>query len=158
MYLCLQFQSHRLNIRVQRSLLSLMSLLGLWRTLEVPDWGFITWTIYEWVIYVRMYSCLKFQSHRLNIRVPRTLLSLMSSLRLWRTLEVPDWGFITRTVYAWVIYFLMYLGLKFQSYRLNTRMQRTLLSLMSLLGLWRTLEVPDWNFLEPVRYHLDSFS
>ena len=100
------------------------------------DWGFINWNLYALVINVLMYICLKFQSHRLNIIVPRTLLYLLG---LWRTLEVPDWIFITWTIYEWVIYVLMYLCLKLQSHRLNIRMQRTLLSLLSSLGLWRTL-------------------
>ena len=129
-----------------------LTLLGLWRTL---DWGFINWKLYAWVINVPMYICLTFQSHILNIRVQRTILSLMSSLGLWMTLELPDWSCITWKVYKWVIYIFMYLFLKFQSHILNIRVQRTLLSAISLFGFWRKLEVLDWNFL-PEKYKYGS--
>ena len=90
-----------------RTLKSLKSYLWFWRTLEFTDSGFIIWKVYEWVIDLLMYICFKFESTRLNIRVPRTLLSLLSLLRLWRTLEVPDWSFdLADICWAWFLSFI----------------------------------------------------
>ena len=78
---------------MQRTLMSSMSGLGLWRTLEVPDSGLES---SEWFIYVQLPKknlCNKFQLPTLSFKVPRTVMYLLSGFGLWRMLEVPDWGF-----------------------------------------------------------------
>ena len=47
--------------------------LGIWRTLEVPDWGFGSWLWWGWV-----YLCSKIMLSTLNRKVQRTLMSLKS--------------------------------------------------------------------------------
>ena len=41
---------------------------------------------------------------------------------------------------------------EFQPLPLSLKMQRTLMSLWSELGLWTTLEVPDWGFKSRSRF------
>ena len=55
--------------------------LELWRTLEVPDWCFGSWSWWGQVSNVPNNICSEIQLSILNLKV------------LWRTLEVPDWGF-----------------------------------------------------------------
>ena len=94
---CSKFLSPRIEFKVQRTLLSLMSSLELWRTLEVPDWSLMTWTWYGSSKGVSNNFCAKFHSSGTKIKVQITLFSL----ELWRILEVPDRTLMTRTWYGW---------------------------------------------------------
>ena len=72
--------------------MSLLSGLGLWRMLEVPDWWLEFESRYKNVQLPKMNVSSKFQSPTLSLKVQRTLMSLLSELGLWKMLEVPDWG------------------------------------------------------------------
>ena len=50
--------------------------LGFWRTLEVPNWGFGSWSWWGWVYNVPNYLCSEIQLSTLNKKVQRTLMSL----------------------------------------------------------------------------------
>ena len=52
--------------------------LGIWRTLEVPDWGFGSWSWWGWVQDVPNYLCSQIQLSTLNKKVQRTLMSSKS--------------------------------------------------------------------------------
>ena len=69
-------------------------------------------------------------------------------LGIWRTLEVPDWGILSRSGWGWVYNVPNYLCFEIQLSTLNKKVQRTLMSLKSwsFVGLWRFLtgvSVPD---------------
>ena len=52
--------------------------LWFWRTLEVPEWGFGSWSWWWWVYNVPKYLCSEIQLSTLNKKVQRTLMSLKS--------------------------------------------------------------------------------
>ena len=66
--------------------------MGLWRTLEVPDWSFASWYLlwYRHRYLVEPYS--KFWSTSWFWRCKEHPCTLSHHLGLWRTLEVPDLG------------------------------------------------------------------
>ena len=145
MYLNKKNWSFGKTLKVSRIILFFMSLM----TLNYQKQGYVTWKVWGGIKNVPMYLCLKFQSSGMNERVSRTLLSFMASF-LWLswTLKVPDWGCITWKVCGWLKKVSMYLDFKFQPFGNTKMVSRTLLSLMSsLLGLWRTLEVPGSGFI-----------
>ena len=80
--------------------------LGLWRTLEVPDWGLASWYWFgygHWSLVLHMPN---FGSLSWFWRCKEHPCPLSPHLGLWRTLEVPDWGF---TSWSWFWYCHWYL-------------------------------------------------
>ena len=73
-------------------------------------------------------------------------------IEFWRLLEVPDWGFESSSRYKYDQLPKKNLGTKFQLPTLIFKVQRTLRSLLSGLGLWRMLDVPDWGLDSSSRY------
>ena len=125
--------------------MSLLSWLGIWRTLEVPDWDLDSSSRYKHVKVPKKNLCSKFQLPTSSFNMQRTLMSLLSLLGLWRSLEVLDWGSESSLRYKYVQLPQKNLYTKFHPPILSFKVQRTLMSLLSGLGLWRTLEVPDWS-------------
>ena len=52
--------------------------LGIWRTLDVPDWGFGSTSEWGWVYNVPKYLCSEIQVSTLNKKVKKTLMSSKS--------------------------------------------------------------------------------
>ena len=52
--------------------------LGIWRTLEVPDWGFSSWSWWRWISNLPNYLCFEIRLSTLNKKVQRTPISLKS--------------------------------------------------------------------------------
>ena len=143
-----EFQLSILNLRVQRSPLSSKSWLELWWTLEVPDWGLGSWSWWGCVYDLSTDPYTKFELSKLKLKVQRSLLSSKTWLELWRTLEIPDWGFSSSPWWGCVFRGPMDIYTKFQLSWLSLKVQRSLLSSKpSWLELWKTLEFPDWGFI-----------
>ena len=67
-------------------------------------------------------------------------------------LEVPDWRLESSSRYKSVQLPKKNVCTKFQLPTLSFKVQRTLVSLLSRLGLSRTLEAPDWGLESSSRY------
>ena len=65
--------------------------LGLWRTLEVPDWGLASWSWFGYGHLSLTHPRSEFWFSILNLKVQRTASPLIPNLGLWRMLEVPNW-------------------------------------------------------------------
>ena len=63
--------------------------LGLLRTLELPDWGFASWSWFEYSHWSWLWMC---KEHPCP---------LSPHLGLWRMLEVPDWGFASWSCFGY---------------------------------------------------------
>ena len=86
--LCTQFQVPTLSFKVQRTLRSLLSRLGLWRMLEVPDWGLESSLRYRYVQLPRKNLYAIFQLPTLSFQMQRILMSFLSWLGLWGMMGV----------------------------------------------------------------------
>ena len=87
-----EFWLFNLILKVQRTSCPLSPHMGLWRTLEVPDWGLASWSWFGYGHYSLIYTWSKFWLSILILKVKRTSMSFKSNLGLWRMLWVPDWG------------------------------------------------------------------
>ena len=127
MYHVFKFQESQINIKVSRTLMSFMALLlGLQRSMEVPDWSFIASKVHRWFRNVPKNLSLKNLPSMINIRVSRTLLSFMSSLlRVLKDTGVSWMGFPNRKVLGWLRNVPMYLCFKFQLSRITIKVSRT---------------------------------
>ena len=115
--------------------MSLLSEFMLWRLLEIPGWGLKYSSMYEYDQLPKNNPCTKFQFPVLIFKVQRTLMSLLSALGLWRTLKVPDWGLESSLRYKYVQLAEKNLYTKFQHPTLILKVQRTLMTLLSILAL-----------------------
>ena len=97
---------------------------GLWYT-HIPNFGSLSW----------FWRC---KEHPCP---------LSPHLGLWRTLEVPDWGLAYWCWFGYGHWFLYTLDLSFGSLSWLWRCKEHPCSLSPDSGLWRMLEVPDWNFV-----------
>ena len=57
---------------------SLSHHLGLWRMLEVPDWGLVSWSWFEYGHWILMHQCSHFWLSVLIFKVQRTYMSVKS--------------------------------------------------------------------------------
>ena len=92
--------------------------------LEVPDWGF---------------------GSLFDLDIVTSPCPFSPLLDLWRTLEVPDWGLGSWSWFGYGHWSLMHPWSKYLDFLLILKVQRTYMSFKYFLGLWRTLEVPDWG-------------
>ena len=115
--------------------------------MDVPDLGWESLTRYKYVQLPKTNLCTKYQLPILSFKMQRTLMSSLSGFGLWRMLEVPDWGSETLLRYKHVQIPKNNLCTKFQLPTLSFKVQRNLMSLLSELGLWRTLGflIGDWS-------------
>ena len=138
-HLCSEFEFFTLSLKVQRICMSIKSLLELWMTLEVPDWGFSSWSWWGWVNNVPSYPYSQFKPFMFYFELQRTLMSFKSCLELWRMLEVTDWGFSSWSWWGWFNNCLANPCSKFELSTLNLKVQKINMSLKSWLELWRML-------------------
>ena len=66
--------------------------LGLWRMLEIPDWGLASWSWFGYGHWSLIHPWTKFCLSLLILKVQRTSMSFRSWVRIWRMLEVTIWG------------------------------------------------------------------
>ena len=139
MYIFFKF-SHRMNMKVTRTLLSFMSTLVFWRSLDVSDWGFITYKVYVW-LNVPFNQILTFYIEYEDLKCLNVCIGCVEdtgSSCLWS-------HYLKRICIGEDV--LMYICIKFQVFRINMRVTRSFLFLMTALGLCMTLKVPDWSFV-----------
>ena len=67
-----------LDLKVQSTSMSFKSWLELWRTLDVPDWGFAYWSWFGYCHWSLLHPCSKFWLSILILKVPRTSMSFKS--------------------------------------------------------------------------------
>ena len=90
-----------LDFKLHGTSMSFKSWLGLWKMLEVPDWGFVTWPWFWYSHWSLVFPYAKFWLSILILKVQRTSMSFKSWLGLWRTLEVLD---LSLTSSSWFRY------------------------------------------------------
>ena len=131
--------------RCKEHLCPLSPHLGLWRTLDVSDWGLASWSWFGYGHCSFIHSCSKFWPSFLIFEVQRTSMSFKSC---FGTLEDTGsfWlGFgILILIYIWSLDFDTPMLWIFALY-LDFKVQRTSVSLKSLFRLWRMQDVLDWG-------------
>ena len=133
---------------MQRTLMSFKSWLVLWRMLEVPDWGFSSWSWWEWVKHVINHLCSEFELFTLSLRCKKSAcpysprLSCGGLLMFLTGVSVPDHDGVGSTM-SQVIHTP---NLSLLHWILSCREPACTLSPdWSCWGCWRML-VPDWGF------------
>ena len=120
--------------------------LGFWRTLEVPDWGFGSWSWWRGVNDVPSNLCSEIQFSTLNKKVQRT----PKSSKSWSGVMEDSGGFWLR---FWFL--IMMGGVYIVPHKLCSKIPLSTLKkkckeppcpLSPGLELWRTLKVPEWCF------------
>ena len=69
--------------------------LGLWRMLEVPDWGLASWSWFEHGHWFLTHPWSKFWLSILIWRCEEYPCPLNPDFWFWRMLEIPDWGLLS---------------------------------------------------------------
>ena len=121
--------------------------LELWRTLEVPDWGFGSWSWWGGVKNVPNNLCSEIQLSTLNKKVAKNPHVLQ--VLVWSCGEF--WCFLTRVLVPYhdgdgsTMYQTIYVP-KFSFLHWIKRCKEPSCPRSPGLGIWRTLEVPDWGF------------
>ena len=116
--------------------------LGLWRTLEVPDWGLASLSWFGYGIWSLIQLWSKCWLSILILKVQRTF---SPHLELWRNLEIPDLGLASWSWFSYNHWSLIHSCSKFWPSILILKVQRTTMSFKSRLQVLRMLEVPEWG-------------
>ena len=132
-----------LILKVQRTSMSFKSWFGLWRMLEVSDWGLASWYWFEYGHWSLLHPFSEFCLSILSLKVQSTSMSCKSWFGLWRTLEVPDWGLASWSSFRFGHWSLIYPWPEFWLSILFWRCKEHPCPLCPDSGRWRMLEVPD---------------
>ena len=110
--------------------------LGLWRMLEVPDWGLASWSWLGYGHWSLIYPCSEFWLSILILKVQRTSLSFKCWFVLWGTLKVPFCGWA-----CWLDHWLLIkLSLGMWLSKTILKIERTYMSSQSESGPFRIIE------------------
>ena len=119
-----KYQLFILIWKVQRTSMSFKSSLGLWRTLEVPDWGSASWYL-DIVTGLWYNNGPIFGSLSLFWKCKEHPCPLSSHLGVWRMPEVPVWGLASWSWYEYGHWSLTHPWSKFWLSILIFKVQRT---------------------------------
>ena len=108
--------------------------LGFQRTLEVANWGLASGSWFEYGQWSLVYPWSKFWLFILIWRCKKYACPLSPDMGLWRTLEVPDWGFAPWYWFGYGHWSLFHPYSEFWLSILILKMQRTSMSFKSSFG------------------------
>ena len=108
--------------------------LGIWRMLDVPDWGLASWSWFGYGQWSFLHTCFEFRLCILILKVQEHICQLSPDLGLWRILEDPDWGLASWSWFGYGHQSLIHPCFKFGLDILIFKVQTTSMSFESPFG------------------------
>ena len=102
--------------------------------LEIPKWGLASWSYLDMVTGLWYTHGQNFCSLSSFWRCKEHPFPLSTHLGLWRTLEVPDWGLASWSLFGYGHWSLIYLCSEFWLSTMLLKVQRTSMSFKSWFG------------------------